>query len=138
LIGSYSAEHHALYFGFDSGPDGGLVMEVINLIYNQNVTSFVAPSTLLSFMRRTVSNNVNGLLAYAYSNPLSIDVALARAAWCLGRFEYNVIKHNCENFVNWVLTNEDSNTTCSTVRKRAKTVAARQLGLSAGRKKNVC
>jgi hypothetical protein len=136
-IGPKVAEHHALYFGFNSGPDGGLIIEVINLIYGRDkeVLSFIAPSTLLSFMRRGEANNVNGLLYYDYMDPLPMDVALSRAAFCVGQFKYNVIKHNCENFVSWVLMNNDSNTTCTTFRSTTKKLAARQLGLEAGRLK---
>jgi hypothetical protein len=135
-IGPKVAEHHALYFGFSSGPDGGLIIEVINLIYGieEEVTSFVAPSTLLSFMRRAEANNVNGILAYEYKDPLSIDIALSRAAFCVGKFKYNLIKHNCENFVSWVFMNVDSNTTCTTFRTNAKALVSRQLGIEGGRR----
>ena len=136
-IGAKVAEHHALYFGFSSGPDGGLIIEVTNLIYGTDaeVTSFVAPSTLLSFMRRAEANNVNGILAYEYRDPLPIDVALSRAAFCVGKFKYNLIKNNCENFVSWVLMNVDSNRTCTTFRSHAKELVSRQLGFEGGRRR---
>ena len=60
-LGPSAVLHHAIYFGQSSGPDGGLVIEVMNRVYNNEVVSFIAPSTLLSFLRRTATNNIEGL-----------------------------------------------------------------------------
>lgn len=135
-IGPQVAVHHALYFGKDTGPDGGLVIEVMNRIYGpkNEVASFIAPSTLLNFMRRTATNGLNGLLVYTYKRPMNLEVALERAVWAIGKFNYNVMKHNCENFVSWVLLNNDSNSTCSLFRTNARTFVASKLFL-AGKKK---
>jgi hypothetical protein len=133
-LGPVAAVHHGLYFGQDSGPQGGLVIEVMNRRYGpqDEVVSFIAPSTLLSFLRRTSTNGLNGLLVYKYSQTIPLQVALERAKYAVGRFNYNVIKHNCENFVSWVLMNNDSNSTCVGFRTRVYKGARDLAGLGGG------
>ena len=140
-IGSIQAVHHGLYFGQASGADGGLVIEVMNRVYRdpttgtESVRSFIAPSTLLNFLRRTAVNGLDGLLVYEYASMIPMSVALERAVWATGHFTYNVMKHNCENFVSWVLMNRDSNSICTTFQSTVCQQVRQQLGLQGGRRR---
>lgn len=134
-LGPTIAVHHALYFGTNSGPDGGLVLEVMNRKFGpqNDVQSFIAPSTLLNFMRRTATNGINGILVYNYKRTIPMELALDRAMWAVGKFDYNVVKNNCENFVSWVLQNINSNTTCASFKTMARAYVTSQLNVRGGK-----
>lgn len=115
LPGGSRALHHALYMGH------GDMLEVQNIIINKHVTGLITPSTLLNFLHRTERNG-SAVYIIRYSSMFNQTLVRQRAFWTIGKINYNVFSFNCENFVSWVLTNNNSNSTCAAYRTMIKGV----------------
>lgn len=86
--------HHGIYIG------SNMVVEMRNF---KGMRSCIMITYLYDFLKR-VRNSTSPLYEFQYANGFDPDVVIRRALWCLGTYDYDIRRSNCESFVSWVMT----------------------------------